>query len=237
MRETKYTAIILKKQPLGDTDELITLFTKEQGKVRVFAGAVKSAKSKLQQKLQALFLVEVRVTRPALSKIIGVETVKTYTRLRANLAGLKYAFFAVEFVLKFSPDEQKNEKLFSIFENFLEFLNTCPSVELLNLGLLKFKLTALESAGFAVHFLKDPLFDSPLFFSSEAGGFSSQPGGTSVTTEIYQLFLALNSFRATVVAESKFSPQALDSLQKLLSDFIEYQLERKLKSETYLNRV
>ena len=55
MREIKHTGIILKKQPLGEADELITLFTKEQGKVRVLAKSVKSAKSKLQQNCRLCF--------------------------------------------------------------------------------------------------------------------------------------------------------------------------------------
>ncbi|MEK7161717.1 MAG: DNA repair protein RecO, partial [Patescibacteria group bacterium] len=188
MREIKYTGIILKKQPLGEADELITLFTKEQGKVRVLAKSVKSAKSKLQQKLQALFFVEARVTTGKLPKVIGVETIKIYAPLRENLDGLKHAFYALEFVLKFSADEQKNEKLFVIFESFLEFLNSSPSAQVLDLGLLKFKLSGLETVGFAVHFPKDALTERQLFFSTEAGGFLPNPGGVAVDAEIYQLF-------------------------------------------------
>ncbi|MFA5991556.1 MAG: DNA repair protein RecO [Candidatus Doudnabacteria bacterium] len=236
-RETKYTGIILKKQPLGDTDELITLFTKEQGKVRVLAKSVKSAKSKLQQKLQALFFVEIRVTIGALPKIIGVETIKTYSALRENLEGLKYAFYALEFVLKFSADEQKNEKLFGIFESFLEFLNSNPDSEILDLGLLKFKLSALETVGFAVHYPPDAHSDQRLSFSPASGGFSLMRGGGAVEEQVFRLFLRLKSSRAEEIAKEKFNRQSLVRLQNLLSDFIEYQLERKLKSEIYLKGI
>ncbi len=237
MKENTYTGIILKKQPFGDTDEIITLFTKEQGKVRVLAKSVKSAKSKLQQKLQALFFVEVRVTTGTLPKVIGVETVKTYSSLRENLEGLRYAFYSLEFVLKFSADEQKNEKLFFIFESFLEFLNSSPNVEILDLGLLKFKLSALETVGFAVHYPPQAHSDQRLYFSPASGGFSSNPGGVTVTWEGYQLFLQLKTARPADVAVLKFSPQSLSQLQALMSEFIEYQLERKIKSEVYLKGI
>ena len=51
-RETKLTGIILKKQPLNESDEIITFYTKENGKIRALAKSVKSSKSKLQQKIQ-----------------------------------------------------------------------------------------------------------------------------------------------------------------------------------------
>lgn len=236
-RENTYTGIILKKQPLGDTDELITLFTKEQGKVRVLAKSVKSAKSKLQQKLQALFFVEIRVATATLPKVIGVETVKTYSALRENLEGLKNAFYALEFVLKFSADEQKNEKLFGIFESFLEFLNTIPKEQELDLGLLKFKLSALETVGFAVHFPKEVSLEQQLYFSPASGGFSLTRGGGAVDEQLFRLFLRLKSSRAVEIAKENFSRQTTARLQILLSEFIEYQLERKLKSEKYLAMV
>lgn len=236
-RETQYTGVILKKQPLGDTDELITLFTKEQGKVRVLAKSVKSTKSKLQQKLQALFFVEIRVTTGDLPKVIGVETIKTYSTLRENLQGLKHAFYALEFVLKFSADEQKNEKLFVIFESFLEFLNSCPAPATLDLGLLKFKLSALETVGFAVHYPKEEMLEPQLFFSPETGGFSLNRSGGAIDIETYQLFLLLKDSRLTELSEIKFNPLVSGRLQILLSNFIEYQLERKLKSETFLKGI
>ena len=51
MREQHYSAIILKKQPYREGDEIITLFTKEGGKIRCLAKSVKSPKSKLAAKI------------------------------------------------------------------------------------------------------------------------------------------------------------------------------------------
>jgi DNA repair protein RecO (recombination protein O) len=77
-RENTYAALVLKKQPLNEADELITVFTKEIGKLRVLAKSVKFAKSKLQYSLQSLFLVNLTVTGGGLPKIIGVEVVNLF---------------------------------------------------------------------------------------------------------------------------------------------------------------
>ncbi len=205
MRETKLTAIILKKQPFNEGDEIITLFTKEQGKVRVLAKSVKSSKSKLQQKLQALFLVDIILTTGKFPKIIGAETIKVYHQLREKLPAMKMAFYAAELVLKFTADEQKNENLFNLLENFLQFLNNHHEQKVLDLGLAKFKIGILEVSGFGVPDRKDELF----------------------------LKLKNSDFNQLV---SFTNPTGLAPLQDFLSRFIEYQLERKVKSENFLKQ-
>lgn len=205
-RELKLTAIILKKQPFKEGDEIITLFTKELGKIRVLAKSVKSPKSKLQQKLQALFLVDVIVTQGNFPKIIGAEPIKVFQAMRENLQAMKMAFYAIELVLKLTADEQKNEALFNLLEAFLEFLDFEKNRQILNLGLVKFKIEILENSGLGVQNNK-----TDLFLKIKSAGFEN-----------------LSALGASA---------GLSSLQESLSQFIEYQLERKVKSEKYLNMV
>src|SRR5579863_8757092 len=98
MRESHYTAIILKKQPYKEGDEIITLFTKEGDKIRALAKGVKKPLSKLQQKLQSLFLVNVTLAGGDMPKIIRVEPVKVFAGMRESLAASKLAFYALELV-------------------------------------------------------------------------------------------------------------------------------------------
>jgi DNA repair protein RecO (recombination protein O) len=234
-RETKCRAIILKKQPFNEGDEIITFYTLELGKVRCLAKSVKSPKSKLQQKLQSLFIVDLSFTHGRLPKIISVETVKVFRRMRENLESLKRAFYAQELVLKFTPDGQKNEQLFVLLENFLEFLDAKSEEKFLDLGLLKFKLEILQVLGLGV---KSSAGDNqPIFFSASKGGFSRQSSADNlkVPPEVYGLFLELKDLGFTDLDKVKNIGGEKD-LQNLLSQFIEYQLERKVKSEKYLRQ-
>ncbi|MBI5530261.1 MAG: DNA repair protein RecO [Candidatus Doudnabacteria bacterium] len=235
-REIKYKAIILKKQPLGEGDEIITFYSKEQGKIRGLAKSVKSAKSKLQQSLQALFLVDLELAgRGGLPKIIGAQPVKVFMNLRENLEALKTAFVAAELILKFAPDEEKNERLFEMLEIFLEFLNSAPTNEQMNLGLAKFKLAILTVSGFSIIAPKTVSESAGLFFSAENGGFVSGFSGRPVKPSVLQLYLNLKQISLKNLPEVSFQPLDLAELQHMLSEFIEYQLERHLKSEKYLN--
>ena len=235
-RETKCRAIILKKQPFNESDEIITFFTFELGKIRCLAKSVKQPKSKLQQKLQSLFMVNLSFTHGHLPKIISVEPIKVFQRMRENLENLKRAFYAQELVLKFTADEHKNEPLFFLLENFLDFLDLKSEEKILDLGLLKFKLEILRVLGLGVRDeVKVGDNHQPVFFSTVRGGFSRQASADSlkVSDDAYRLFLELKDFGFGHLQKIQNQTGEKD-LQNLLSQFIEYQLERKVKSEKFL---
>ena len=234
-RETKCQGIILKKQPFNEGDEIITFFTRELGKIRCLAKSVKQPKSKLQQKLQGLFVVDISFTHGKLPKIISVEPVKVFSRMRENLESLKRAFYAQELVLKFTPDEQKNEALFFLLESFLEFLDSSAAGQILDVGLLKFKLEILRVLGLEVKVSAGD--NQQIFFSAIRGGFSrtASPDALKVSPAVYRLFLELKDLEFGNLNKVKNIGSEKD-LQNLLSQFVEYQLERKVKSEKYLRQ-
>lgn len=207
-REIKYTGIVLKKQAFGEADEIITFFTLEAGKVRALAKSIKLAKAKLQNSLQTFFLTSVVLSgRGDLPKIIHSVVSEHFSEIRENFLALKYAFFAGELMLKFTPDEQKNEKLFKLFYNFLKFLNS--SANDYELGLLKFKTEFLTLSGFSTENYAD-LKDKKLWFQQckmlEQSEFINLPNRSLVVKEI-------------------------EELQSFLSNFIKFHMEREIKSE------
>jgi len=236
-RETKCQAIVLKKQLFGEGDEIITFFSRELGKIRCLAKSVKSSKSKLQQRLQGLFLINLSFSHGKLPKIISAEPVKVFSGMRENLESLKRAFYAQELILKFTADEQKNEPLFLLLESFLEFLDSGAANKILDIGLLKFKLEILQALGLGVHNEAMAESHQEIFFSPVRGGFNKLASADSlkVSTDVYGLFLELKN--AGLNQLQKIQHQAGEKdLQNLLSQFIEYQLERKVRSEKFLRQ-
>lgn len=230
-RENEYLSIILKKQPFNEGDELITVFSKEAGKLRALAKSVKLQKAKLQSGLQQLFLVQLTLALAKLPKIIAVETIDPFLNLRDNLAAVKCAFYASELALKFTPDEQKNEALFNLLREFLSFLNGKNSQALMGLALAKFKINILQTLGLDI---SHP--HAGKFFSNSRGGFIAETSGDAWPVEpaVLNLFLTLADCRFDYLQNIK-QPSGLETLQILLSRFVEYQLERTVMSEKFLN--
>ncbi len=235
MRETRYTSIILKKQPFNEADEIITVFTKEKGKLRFLAKSVKFSKSKLSGSLQNLFLVEITAAKSSshLPKLIGARVLNNFVNLRQDLEKLKYAFYAQELVLKFTGDEHKNEKLFNLFLEYLEFLNNHYQRAVLEPALAKFKIGFLETVGFRITYDKNCASAQSVGFSNPKGGFTS--GGHHRGRNLkcsFEQFLKLQNLDFNDLAKASLGE--IDELQGILSSFIEYQLERQVKSEKFL---
>lgn len=216
-REQTYTAIILKKQAYGEADEIVTFFTREAGKMRALAKSVKLPKARLQNALQSPFVVDLRLAGQGhLPKITAAEIKRSFPALRQRLVCAKHAFYAVELVLKFTPDGQKNEKLFCLLLDFLSFLekrtdNIDSAAATFNAALAKFKAGFLSAVGLSALFHED-LIKQPKQLQEckglEQADFENLP--------------LLNT-------------GSLGDLQKFLSDFIVYHLEREVKSEGFLN--
>lgn len=177
--------------------------------------------------------MEITLAGGKLPKITAVETLKVFESVRQNLAAVKMAFYASELVLKFTPDGQKNEQLFSLLENFFDVLNFAQTPAALDAALAKFKIGILDAVGLGIQavFAARP---SQLYFSPASGGFRSVQtvDAVAVNFSSYQAFSNLKS------AGFKNLPKLnnnIAELQHLLSRFIEYQLEREVKSEKYLN--
>jgi DNA repair protein RecO len=241
-REITYQAIIIKRQPYGEGDEILTVYTRQAGKLRVLAKSVKYSKSKLRSSLQTLFLVNLTTTSAAaFPKVIRVEAVKAFARIGENLAAAERVFYALELVLKFTADEHKNERLFDLMADFLDFLNSAKDGQILNLGLAKFKIAFLESVGLGIHYQETEVPAGDIGFSNVRGGFSfgqQTADARRVAPGILTQFLGLRRASFSQLLDPAFNKELLavnsKPLQDLLSNFIKYHLERDINSEKYL---
>jgi DNA repair protein RecO (recombination protein O) len=239
-RELSYQAIIIKRQPFGEGDEILTVFTQERGKLRALAKSTKFAKSKLKYGLQTLFLASLTLTSSSgLPKIIRVEVKNPFRHILDRLLAAKMAFYVLELVLKFTADEQKNERLFSLVTEFFSFLDTVREEQDLGPGLAKFKIEFLESMGLGVHYEEAPAGEEAAGFSVRRGGFVFREAGQDyqqISANTFPLFLTLKKtgFNELPGPQAGRFFESLAELQELLSAFIRFHLEREIKSEKFL---
>ena len=239
MTEQKYQAIVLKKQLFGEGDEIITFYTKESGKLRALAKSSKFNKSRLQHALQTLFCINLTMAgRGGLPKIIGAEIKNIYPQIRENFEALKISFYALELVIKFTPDEQQHEDLFLLLQDFLQFLNDHATEEVfLSLALLFFKIKFLSALGLGISDRGNSTSASGTTFSNAAGGFlvtESSADALPVSSLAAVLFTQLSQSQWQDISHTDADQQARDELHHIVSNFLCYQLEREIKSESLL---
>jgi DNA repair protein RecO (recombination protein O) len=235
MKETKLQAVVLKKQAFGEADEIVTCFSSELGKVRFLAKSIKLSKSKLQHALQLPFLVEIKLTngRGSLAKVISATVVESFSALRENPELGSYAFFALESILKFTPDEQVNSELFSALVKYLKNINLSVGAKVCKLELVKFKIAFLSGLGFSVNLPagKIETYEN-LGFSNSLGGFTWEKAFDlrQVSQNAVQAYCKL----VENPNEIFFGMNEIDELNNILSGFVTYHMEREIKSEKYI---
>lgn len=148
MKYKKLTGIILKKQNYKEADQIVTVWTKELGKVRVLARSLRLSKSKLAYNFQDLSLVELEITGSKnLPTLINTKTVKSFKGIKEMLPKIAQALYACELMLKMTGDEHRNQLAFDLMIKFLSNLETSALNDSFSL-LDKFSLDLAKTLGF-----------------------------------------------------------------------------------------
>lgn len=147
---SKYTGIILKKHPLGEADELVTIFTRETGKLRVKAVSSRKIKSRFSGNLQSLNEIEFETAgrlsaANALPILISVRGLALNKYLRENLKKFAYALIGAETLYRLTPDRQESQDAYLALTHFLKELGE-NSLE--KLSLRRFQVQILQVMGF-----------------------------------------------------------------------------------------
>jgi len=117
--------IILKKEPYGEADFMVTILTKDFGKIKVMAQGVRKGAAKLKGHLEPL-------THSAISFVIGknfyrltsAEAKNFFIGLRGSLDKLRFAFYIAN-LIDFNAFEEKGDfRLFDLACSTLERLDT-----------------------------------------------------------------------------------------------------------------
>jgi DNA repair protein RecO (recombination protein O) len=147
----KTEAVVLSKLNYGDTSLIVSLFTKDLGKISAILKGARSPKSKLGMKVDPLNYIEVvfynKSTRE-LQIISSADIIQHYARIKADFEKLKYAHSLIELTKKLTPEHEQNLRLFNGIIKILSLLES--SEESPNLIFARFFLFFLDEIGYQV---------------------------------------------------------------------------------------
>jgi len=117
-------AIIIKKQPTNENDELITCYTQEFGKISAIAKSVLKGSSMQRMHLDNLNLVDFElINGRSIPIIAAAQSEDSFRNIKSSLPTLAVAQFFADVVDKMVFDLQKDETLWNFLVNVLEKLN------------------------------------------------------------------------------------------------------------------
>lgn len=115
MRTLRVDGIILKRQNVGEADRILTVLTKELGKIQVKAKGVRKITSKRASHIEPLNLCSLSLYKgqslPVLTEVISVEN---FSELKQDLGKIGFAYHLCELVDGLCPPQEENEKVFGL---------------------------------------------------------------------------------------------------------------------------
>ncbi len=193
MKQRSYKAmgINLKAMPMGESDRLVTVLTKEQGLVRAIAPGARKHRSRLGGR-SGLFVVNDLLFSKgkSIDKMIQAETLRSFPGLSRDLAKLTASQYLAEIALAQALSEQPQEELYYLLIEHLSRIESASRPNILPcLAQATFHLLAL--AGVAPDVFRCSLSRAPL--TPQLGdpnwkvAFSVSSGGAILLPEIKKL--------------------------------------------------
>ena len=119
--EYKYTAIILNKRNVGETDRICTMYSLEGGKIKSVAKGVRKPQAKLAASLESITLADVTIVRSrGLGKITGSIVENNFTAIKKDEQSLLNVFAVFHLFDKLVDFENPDQRVFQLLQKYLE---------------------------------------------------------------------------------------------------------------------
>ena len=248
MPSHKTEAIVIQSMDFGERDKLITFLTKKFGKLKGIAKGAKNSKKRFSGTLEIFshvsldFFVKENL---GLARIESVSLIEPFSKINESIEKVTYGSYFVELVNEMVGEREENKAIFTLLLYFLRLLNREKICEEY---LRIYEVRLLTLLGY------QPQLDKCIICQGEIGlkvqnWFSLKRGGVVCPTchkGIEDLPISLGTSRVMKAARSyplskitriKFTAQALKESRQILSNFVEYQLGKRLKSLQFLEQM
>ncbi len=123
--ETRFTteALVIREMDVGESDRLVTLFTRDYGVIRAFASGAKSIRSKKGAATALLTYSSFTVLKKKDTfKIYEAVPIRSFFSLGGDIERLALEQYFCELALVFAPSGAENRELLRLILNSLHFL-------------------------------------------------------------------------------------------------------------------
>ena len=234
MKEFQDDAVVLRTFKSGEADRVVVLWTREHGKVRVFAKGVRKTTSKLGGTLEALAYVRVDLaeTRGDFYVARHVSHREHLSTLRSSYERINAGYAVVEVVDAIPSDDVADEGIFDLLTRVLTTLDHAEFEPALVPASFFFKLLAHDGS--------EPVVDScvncgspgPLVaFDAHVGGTlcANCRSGLSMSSDALQLIRRIMGGDLAAVLR-EVSPAGAGEVTALAQEAIEQHFGKRLRA-------
>lgn len=245
-RTFRTEAVVLRRTDFGEADRLLTLYSREFGKLKAIAKGARKPQSRKTGHVELFMRTRFFLARGRdLDIVTQAEMAEAYEALRADLIRTTYASYAVELLDRFTADEDPNRRLYELLTDALGWLGDAPDVRL---AARFYELRLLSLAGFQPQLFRcvhcgEPVEEQDQYFSAELGGMlcpdchGRDRNARPITAVAVKVLRYLQTRGWETVNALRLKPALQRELETLMHYYLTYVLERNLKSVDFLQRL
>ena len=245
-RVYKTEAVVLGEVRLGEADRLVTLYTLRRGKVRAVARGALRPRSRLAGHLQPLCHCQLMLAEGrGMDTVAGCQIVNPFLPLRQDLMRQAWGFYLMELMDAFCPEGVESAPLFRLLRDTLEQLCQKGDGERV---LRHFEVGLLYHAGFRPELHRclgcgQPLEPVANYLSPSAGGLlcprcaPAQPPTYPLSANAVKVLRLLQEADMDTFNRLRLSAALTAEIEAALKGYIQFVLERRVESRSWLERV
>lgn len=232
-------AIVLARMDFGEADRILTLYSRQHGKLRVIAKGARRPLSRLGPHLEYFSRASLMLARGRdLDVVTGAETEDAHLAIRADLDAFGHASHMVEVLARLTEDRQENAAVYELLARSLRLLaegldpfHVTRHYELVLLGLLGYRPELYQCVECQAR-----LEPAPHPFATAMGGFVCDlcrvraPGALPASVNAQKYLRALDRGGLSATARLAIEPALRAELERILGDYLRHVAERDLGS-------
>jgi DNA repair protein RecO (recombination protein O) len=246
MRTYSASTIVLRRIDLGEKDRILTVYSREHGRLSAVAKGARRPGSKLSGASEPFTYSRMMLaTGKELDVLTQAEIRESFPTAKSDIARIAYAVYILELIDHFVEDRQPNPDLFDTLLSCMYVLESGTDPEI---TARYFELHLLSLMGY------DPHFDACLrcgraigkervSFSPSLGGIvcgecgEAPRDGITVPGAAASYVRALRQVEPHKLKDLNVPPGARRDLARMLKWHIRYRLERELKSTEFIQTI
>lgn len=124
---TLLSCVVLKGFDLGEADRILTVFSRQFGKISVMAKGLRRIKSRKAGSVEVATQANLFVAEGKNFFILQeVAVVSSFTNLKSSMGTLKYGYYVLELIDVLMPEHEAHETVFSLLIQILTLLDSHP---------------------------------------------------------------------------------------------------------------
>lgn len=247
MKLYKVDAVVLRSREMREADRILTLFSRQRGKIRVVAHGVNKPTSRKRGMVQPFCYSTFLINRGReLDSVNQCEGIEAFPGLREDLDKLFYASYIAELIDAVAMEGEVNEQLFALMLIVLHLMaGANTDIELLTRA---FEIRLMNISGLSPHL--ESCVCCGAFVEPETVNFSAGSGGVVCSRcsalvqdvkkfprSVLEVLRLLLSWDLTKLERIKVPPYTRQHLKRLMQEYLNYHVEKKIVTARFLEQL